>query len=648
MSILNRYPNNPILEPNPQNPWESFAVFNGSIIKKGNNYNLFYRAMGEEQIHFGKKLRLSTIGKATSLNGVNFKNRQQFIKPDYEWEKYGCEDPRIVKIDDKYLIFYTALANYPPNDRGIRVAVAISNDLLTISEKHLITPFNAKAMVMFPEKINNLYTVILTINTDIPPSHIAIAQFEKFSTLWDINYWNNWYENYDKHLVNLRRINSDQVEIGATPLKTDYGWILIYSYIKHYLSDKIKTIFRIEAALLDTNDPRKIIGRIETPLLTPKADYEIKGQTADIVFPEGAIIDGNNLKVYYGAADSCCALAGVDMHLFITQFEINSPTTLECEKFIHNPLLEPIAKHEWENKAVFNPGAIEIEGKVYLIYRAVSEKNISCLGLAVSDDGIYIDERLPEPIYPSKDVFEQPDYRGSVEDPRLTLIGKILYMCYTAYDGKLPRLAMSSIAVEDFLKRNWSSWSLPKIISPPGVADKDGVLFPEKINGKYVFFHRIEPNITIDMVDDLEFSNNKHLTSKGFVLPRTGFWDAVKIGVNNPPIKTDCGWLVFYHGISRIDRHYRIGALLLDINDPTKVISRTPYPILEPEAYFEKEGIVSNVVFPCGHIIKGDEIYIYYGGADKVVCGAKINIKELLDYLKKSNRKKYLFDTSKT
>ncbi len=129
---------------------------------------------------------------------------------------------------------------------------------------------------------------------------------------------------------------------------------------------------------------------------------------------------------------------------------------------------------------------------------------------------------------------------------------------------------------------------------------------------------------------------------EGIILPRTKSWDEVKVGISGPPIKTESGWLVFYHGISRIDGHYRIGALLLDLTNPANVIARTPYPILEPETYFEKEGVVPNVVFSCGQAVFKDEVYLYYGGADRVVCGAKIKISFLISYLLKSNQKKYL------
>ncbi|MDA1316767.1 MAG: hypothetical protein O3B87_01940 [bacterium] len=643
--ILNRHPQNPIIAPNPSNAWESFATFNGTIIKKNDTYHLFYRAMGEEIMVHNHRLRMSTIGKATSKDGITFNSRELFIKPEHAWEQYGCEDPRVVRLDETYYIFYTALGNYPPNERGIKVGVALSSDLKSISEKHLVTPFNAKAMTLFSEKINGLYTAILTVNTDKPPSHIAIAQFEHISTLWDVDYWEDWYRNFEDHIIHLRRVNSDQVELGAPPIKSAHGWILIYSYIKHYLSKDIPKEFRIESILLDVNNPKKIIGRIEKPLLIPEAEYELHGQIENIVFPEGAIIENDNLNVYYGAADSYCALASVDVSTFISHFEINTPATLKCEKFRNNPLLEPLEKHPWESKAVFNPAAVEINNVVYIIYRTTSSDNQSHLGLAISYDGISIDERLEDPIYPLRTVFEKSEISGhpaGAEDPRITKMGDTLYMLYTAYDGKMPRLAMTSISTQHFLSRKWDMWTEPKIISAPDVPDKDGALFPEKIQGKYVFLHRVEPNIVIDTVDDLEFKSKPYLDKVGIIAPRNGSWDSVKIGINDPPIKTADGWLIIYHGISQIDHHYRIGTLLLDLVDVTQVLARTPYPILEPEATYEREGVVDNVVFPCGHVVKGDELYFYYGAADKVLCGAKVRISDLLSYLRASHEKRYL------
>jgi predicted GH43/DUF377 family glycosyl hydrolase len=643
MPLLQRHPENPIFRPNPQNEWEEYAAFNGSVIKEKDVYYMAYRAMSEEKQHEGRKLRLSTIGLSTSPDGIHFDNRSLFIKPEHKWEKFGCEDPRITKIDGQFLIFYTAVSSFPPNASSIKCAVALSKDLSSVSEKHLVTPFNAKAMTMFPEKINGMYTVFLSVNTDSPPTNIACAQFSSLETLWDQGFWSEWYANLDKHILNVKRVNSDQVEIGAPPLKTEYGWLLLYSYIKNYYSNANAT-FRIEAVLLDKDNPRNIIGRVDEPCLVPQEPYELTGQINDVVFPEGALIEDNTLKLYYGAADSYCCLATATLDEFLQHINLNSAEAIKCERFANNPLLKPIAEHAWESKAVYNPAALEINGTVYLVYRGQSEEDICTFGLAVSQDGLYIDERLPDPIYKPRTKWEisSTKHNYGCEDPRLTIIDDRIYMCYTAHDSKLPRLAFTSITIADFLGRKWSGWAVPKVISPPNIADKDGCLFPEKIGGKYVFFHRIEPSIVMDYVDSLDFADGKSLDSSKVIYPRSKNWDGVKVGINTPPLKTEAGWLVFYHGISKADNHYRLGALLLDLDDVSVIKARSPYPILEPETYFEREGLVNNVVFPCGYVLKGDEIYLYYGGADKVVCGAKISLNSLLKYLINSTTTSYL------
>jgi len=643
MSNFLRNPKNPILRPNPTNKWESYAAFNGCIVKENGEYYLIYRAMPESEIVEGKNVQISYIGIAVSHDGTNFTVRKLFIKPEHYFEKYGCEDPRTTKIDNKFYTFYTAVSAYPPNRETIKVAVAISNDLKTISEKHLITPFNAKGMAMFPEKIDGLYTVIVTVDTDKPPAKIAVAQFEKVETLWDSNFWTNWYENIDDHIIPLRRVSIDQIEVGAPPIKTKDGWLFVYSYIKNYFAENKD--FRIEAALLDLKDPRAIIGHTDDPLIKPQEEYEISGQIQNVTFPEGAIVDGENIRIYYGAADSYCCEASMSLLNFMTKLSDKSIPTPIFKRFANNPLLLPNPKHAWEEQAVFNPGVIEIEGKIYLLYRALSGDNISTVGLAISYDGIYIDERLNNPIYVPRVPEEISKVKGQgygCEDPRITRIGDVIYMCYTAYDGVLPRLAMTSIYIDDFLDRKWNKWSHPKIISKEKIADKDGCLFPEKVNGKYVFFHRVEPNINIDFVDDLLFEKTRYLEIDHTIMPSTSDWDSVKIGINAPPIKCSAGWLVLYHGINKADHHYRLGAMLLDESDPTKMIARTPYPVLEPEMYYEKEGVVNNVVFPCGAAVIEKDLFIYYGGADKVVGGARINLAELVEYLTKIKTKRYL------
>jgi len=176
----------------------------------------------------------------------------------------------------------------------------------------------------------------------------------------------------------------------------------------------------------------------------------------------------------------------------------------------------------------------------------------------------------------------------------------------------------------------------------PDRNDKDCVIFPERIDGKVAILHRLESKVQIayfDSVESLAKSRSfwtKYLPHFGdYEILRAKFpWEKRKVGVGTPPIKTERGWLVIYHGVS-LDRVYRAGALLLDLDDPKKVIARTRSPILEPETDFEKSGFVSNVVFPDGAVVLDGELLTYYGGADRVCCVASCPLDEFLDELEK-------------
>jgi len=303
-----RYSKNPIISPQPKNKWEAKAAFNGCAVKNKDNFYLFYRALSAVQEHEGKNLELSTVGIAKSNNGLSFTDKQQFIKPEQGWEKYGCEDPRVIKFENKYYIFYTALSDYPPNKNSIKVGLAISGDLKTVKSKHLITPFNAKAMTLFPERINGKITAVLTAQTDQPPANIALVQVDQISKLWDHDFWDKWYDKLEMNTLRLARRPQDHVEIGAPPIETSRGWLMIYSYINNYFNQQ-KRIFNIEAVLLDFKDPRHIIGRSKFPLLLPEKDYELYGIVPNIVFPSGALINNGKLNIYYGGADTYCCVA---------------------------------------------------------------------------------------------------------------------------------------------------------------------------------------------------------------------------------------------------------------------------------------------------------------------------------------------------
>jgi predicted GH43/DUF377 family glycosyl hydrolase len=301
-----------------------------------------------------------------------------------------------------------------------------------------------------------------------------------------------------------------------------------------------------------------------------------------------------------------------------------------------NPIITPKKEHPWESKATFNPGAIYLQGKVHLVYRALSEDDISVFGYATSKDGINIDYRFPQPIYTPRESFEQkhrPEAGSGCEDPRLTKIGNKIYMCYTAFDSYIPRIALTWIWVKDFLKKQWN-WARPVLISPADLNDKDAFVFPERVNGRYMIIHRVGHDIDYSFCESLDFKEGDWFEEHRWIYLRKGWWDGRKLGAAAPPIKTKEGWIMLYHGISEEDDVYRVGAVLLDLKNPIKILGRTPDPILEPETLYEKKGLVSNVVFPCGNVILGNKLFVYYGGADQVVCVAIVSIDQLLKILK--------------
>ncbi len=178
----------------------------------------------------------------------------------------------------------------------------------------------------------------------------------------------------------------------------------------------------------------------------------------------------------------------------------------------------------------------------------------------------------------------------------------------------------------------------------PDLQDKDAALFPDEINGKIGLLHRIEPNIQIIYFDDIEQLKKNH--EKGFfdryireldkhtVLERKYAWESVKVGAGTQPVKTKEGWLLIYHGVDK-NRIYRAGAALLDIDNPQRVIARSSRPVLEPETEYEKTGDVPNVVFPEGAVVRGDELFVYYGASDKRCCLATCKLDDIIDYLLK-------------
>lgn len=301
-----------------------------------------------------------------------------------------------------------------------------------------------------------------------------------------------------------------------------------------------------------------------------------------------------------------------------------------AKRYDGNPLLTPTSNW-WESSAVFNPAVAEHDGKIHMLYRAVGDDNISRFGYACSVDGFDF-ERLALPAYegPAGDENE----RLGCEDPRITKIDDTFYIpyvgasVYSAMEHRPPtfgvgppwRCRVSLLSTKDF-----KTYTRHGVILPD-FDDKDAVLFPEKIDGKYVMYHRVFPDMWISYSDDLIHWYDHRVLMR----PKPGYWDDDRIGAGAPPIKTPEGWLNFYHAADH-DRIYRIGVFLSDLDDPSKIIARSAEPVLTPEEAFECVGCVCNVVFTCGVIERDNSFLIYYGGADSTIGVAIMDKSSLND-----------------
>ena len=334
-------------------------------------------------------------------------------------------------------------------------------------------------------------------------------------------------------------------------------------------------------------------------------------------------------------------------------------------------ILKP-TKLVFENRSVFNPGVYQDGDKVHIIYRALNKEYMSCFGYAELNGPLEVVKRWKRPLYSPKHAYES----HGIEDPRITKINDTFYVTYVAHDGlhaliaymygknlfKLKRGGIISPTMmyrdagryfeESKLKDDYyffASFYEKHAHGHVKVWEKDGVLFPEKIRGKYALLHRILPDIQMARFGEFKELKNykywvKHIKSlsKHVVLEGRHGWEARHIGGGAPPIKTPKGWLLIYHGVEPRNkgRIYYAGAALLDMKDPTKVIGRLPYPLFKPQHSNEKNGHVHNVVFPTGTALFGDRLYIYYGSADSRVGVASVSLKKLLKELIK-NKAKY-------
>lgn len=534
---------------------------------------------------------------------------------------HKSQDFRITKTGDKFFMLYKYRKEKLTSTYG-----AMSKDLVRWQRIGRLSNISETGVIVGDYQYNGQYVMYVGEHA------VSVA------TSGDLKDWN-----VDENPL----LTSQKDFFGEWPIHvahvtvTHDGILLLYYVIKGDYK------VAIQAALFDKNDPRKLIKSYNQPIWESPEDWSTKR-----AYPVG-VAQVQNLYVSYWISEKD-GLFAISHPMFagLGDFRSDKPAFL-LNKLKDNPIIKPIVDHFWESRATFNPGAIRAEGRVHMIYRAIGDQDVSVLGYASSKDGVNFDERLTDPAYIPTQPFEcsspfsqqTASYSpyasgggcyGGCEDPRLTKIDDTVYMTYVAYDGwSPPRVALTSIAYDDFINHRWD-WKKPVLISRPGQVNKNACLLPEKINGKYVLFHRIFPHILVDYLDDLDFDGEtKWLTGQAKISPRRGYWDSRKVGVGAPPIKTDDGWLLIYQAVGDQDAsRYKMGAMLLDLKDPAKVLHRSVKPILEPTEWYENEGYKAGVAYPCGSVIMDNTLHVYYGGADMVTCAATAPMDEFMDHLK--------------
>lgn len=356
--------------------------------------------------------------------------------------------------------------------------------------------------------------------------------------------------------------------------------------------------------------------------------------------------------------DACCQVRAVTNNLCAGDSGGMEDYMIKIERCKENPIVTP-GVYDWRKATAFNPGVLFDNNKFYMYERAAGSLRPfqTRIGLLESDDGIHFTPVTDKPVF-TGDMLGIPT--ASIEDARVIKIDGTVYMCYAMQPYQFDCWPTGT-GLPDYYTDNYPDWSQNHVApmmtrsgiavsedgicfkqlcytTPPEIDDRDNTLFPEKINGKFAMLRRPMqfvgrdygtdiPGIWISYSDDL-----MEWSQPALVAVAENFeWEGTKIGAAATPLRTEKGWLVLYHGVDA-NSVYRVGAMLLDLKNPKKVIARTKAPIMEPEAYYEKHGLViPNVIFPTANIIKDGLLYIYYGCCDTCIGLATVPVDEFLD-----------------
>lgn len=330
-----------------------------------------------------------------------------------------------------------------------------------------------------------------------------------------------------------------------------------------------------------------------------------------------------------------------------------------------NPIVQP-GIYPWRRAVTFNPAVLHENGRFFMFERtAGSLTPFQCrIGLLESTDGVHFSHTVEEPVITPSMLGSE---HGSVQDPRIVKIGPDYLMTvafrpyawnsyptgvgvphsaqadYPGFDGNDSRNQTRSAILRSGDMRNWDfvSW-----VNDMSIDDRNVILFPERINGRYAVLRRPQCHVGTqtehDSVPSIQLSYSDDLLSwspaKKLLQPLFD-WEDNRIGGSTPPIRTSSGWLLFYHGVQNLDtKHravvYRMGAALLDPDNPEKVIARSSVPLLQPETYYERVGLyIPNVVFPTAAILLDGTIWLYYGVCDTAIALAQAPLDAILEAL---------------
>ena len=292
-------------------------------------------------------------------------------------------------------------------------------------------------------------------------------------------------------------------------------------------------------------------------------------------------------------------------------------------RYENNPIIE-LEDVPFKCNTVFNAAACKYGDEYLLLLRVENLQGRSVFVLAHSSDGFdFTVDDFPV-MWPVESGPMARYENHGVEDPRITLMDGVYYIMYTAYGDFGPTVALATTT-------DFQTFTRHGLVSMPPM--KNSALFPRKIGGRFCRFDRPPSgggSIWISYSEDLKYWGDH----KAVMPPRAGHWDCTRIGAGAPPIETDRGWLEIYHGVKDTSAGpiYRLGAVLLDRDDPSKVLGRSLIPVLMPREMYERVGDIGNVVFSCGVVPEDDgTLKVYYGAADTCICLSIGRIDELLD-----------------